>query len=195
MLLTPVTQVQVSIGHDKKVFKRDQIQQVNPPKFEKCEDMSNLTYLNEASVLHNLRARYQAKLIYVIFFGYLNIFYLNFFSQDLLWLVLRGCEPLQEVSHLHQDGCEALSGQTEDWGENEEYLVLKRHTTFVCRFLPISLQFLTALTEICCEVSIFSFIQRLGWKKIMSNALQTGNLKVCSLRKSVEKMGKDSLAV
>jgi hypothetical protein len=38
---------------------------VNPPKFEKCEDMSNLTYLNEASVLHNLKARYQAKLIYV----------------------------------------------------------------------------------------------------------------------------------
>ena len=38
---------------------------MNPPKFEKCEDMSNLTYLNEASVLHNLRARYQAKLIYV----------------------------------------------------------------------------------------------------------------------------------
>ena len=39
--------------------------EVNPPKFEKCEDMSNLTYLNEASVLHNLKARYQAKLIYV----------------------------------------------------------------------------------------------------------------------------------
>ena len=40
---------------------------MNPPKFEKCEDMSNLTYLNEASVLHNLRSRYQAKLIYVSF--------------------------------------------------------------------------------------------------------------------------------
>ena len=57
--------VQVSIGHEKKVFKKELIQQVNPPKFEKCEDMSNLTYLNEASVLHNLRSRYQAKLIYV----------------------------------------------------------------------------------------------------------------------------------
>ena len=42
---------------------------MNPPKFEKCEDMSNLTYLNEASVLHNLRARYQAKLIYVSVFA------------------------------------------------------------------------------------------------------------------------------
>ena len=49
----------------KKTCKSDQISQVNPPKFEKCEDMSNLTYLNEASVLWNLKSRYQAKLIYV----------------------------------------------------------------------------------------------------------------------------------
>ena len=60
--------VTVKIGKDKKVLKKDQVQQVNPPKFEKCEDMSNLTYLNEASVLHNLKARYYANLIYVSFF-------------------------------------------------------------------------------------------------------------------------------
>ncbi len=47
------------------MLKKDQVQQVNPPKFERCEDMSNLTYLNEASVLHNLKARYVSKLIYV----------------------------------------------------------------------------------------------------------------------------------
>ena len=57
--------VSVKIGNEKKVLKKDQVQQVNPPKFEKCEDMSNLTYLNEASVLHNLKARYYSKLIYV----------------------------------------------------------------------------------------------------------------------------------
>jgi len=56
--------VVVTVKHEKKTFKKEAIQQVNPPKFEKCEDMSNLTYLNEASVLHNLRSRYQAKLIY-----------------------------------------------------------------------------------------------------------------------------------
>ena len=38
--------------------------QVNPPKFEKCEDMANLTFLNDASVFWNLKTRYQAKLIY-----------------------------------------------------------------------------------------------------------------------------------
>lgn len=39
--------------------------QMNPPKFEKVEDMASLTYLNEASVLHNLQQRYYSSLIYV----------------------------------------------------------------------------------------------------------------------------------
>merc|ERR1712227_1015715 len=54
----------VMCGHEKKVFKSEEIGQVNPPKFEKCEDMSNLTYLNDASVFHNLEVRFKAKLIY-----------------------------------------------------------------------------------------------------------------------------------
>jgi myosin heavy subunit len=45
----------------------DDTQQMNPPKFEKTEDMAALTYLNEASVLHNLRQRYYSNLIYVSF--------------------------------------------------------------------------------------------------------------------------------
>ncbi|XP_033248657.1 myosin heavy chain, muscle isoform X24 [Drosophila miranda] len=51
-------------GGESRDFKKDQLQQVNPPKYEKAEDMSNLTYLNDASVLHNLRQRYYHKLIY-----------------------------------------------------------------------------------------------------------------------------------
>ncbi|XP_044596087.1 myosin heavy chain, muscle isoform X4 [Cotesia glomerata] len=51
-------------GGETKDFKKDQLQQVNPPKYEKAEDMSNLTYLNDASVLHNLKQRYYHKLIY-----------------------------------------------------------------------------------------------------------------------------------
>ena len=39
--------------------------QVNPPKMERFEDVSNMTYLNEAAVLWNLKSRYVAKLIYV----------------------------------------------------------------------------------------------------------------------------------
>merc|ERR1712045_71216 len=58
------TKATVMCGHEKKVFKSSQIGQVNPPKFEKCEDMANLTFLNDASVFWNLKTRYQAKLIY-----------------------------------------------------------------------------------------------------------------------------------
>ena len=59
--------VTVMLLHYKstKEFKQDKVEQVNPPKFEMCEDMSNLTHLNEASVLWNLKARYQNELIHV----------------------------------------------------------------------------------------------------------------------------------
>ncbi|GMR60861.1 hypothetical protein PMAYCL1PPCAC_31056 [Pristionchus mayeri] len=43
---------------------KDDIQKANPPKFDKVEDMSELTYLNEASVLYNLKERYYSSLIY-----------------------------------------------------------------------------------------------------------------------------------
>jgi myosin protein heavy chain len=42
----------------------DNVQEINPAKFEKTEDMANLTFLNEASVLHNLRQRYSSMIIY-----------------------------------------------------------------------------------------------------------------------------------
>jgi len=45
-------------------YKKDLVVPVNPPKYEKCEDVSNLTFLNDASVLYNLKSRYQNKLIY-----------------------------------------------------------------------------------------------------------------------------------
>lgn len=50
----------------KKVrVNKDDIQKMNPPKFSKVEDMAELTCLNEASVLHNLKERYYSGLIYV----------------------------------------------------------------------------------------------------------------------------------
>ncbi|XP_067856233.1 myosin-7-like [Heptranchias perlo] len=45
-------------------LKEDDIQQMNPPKFDMIEDMAMLTNLNEASVLSNLRRRYSNWMIY-----------------------------------------------------------------------------------------------------------------------------------
>uniref|UniRef100_A0A8D2LTT3 Myosin motor domain-containing protein n=1 Tax=Varanus komodoensis TaxID=61221 RepID=A0A8D2LTT3_VARKO len=44
--------------------KEDDVQQMNPPKFDMIEDMAMLTHLNEASVLHNLNRRYTNWMIY-----------------------------------------------------------------------------------------------------------------------------------
>ncbi|XP_013864338.1 myosin-9 isoform X2 [Austrofundulus limnaeus] len=53
------------IDSGKKVkVNKDDIQKMNPPKFSKVEDMAELTCLNEASVLHNLKERYYSGLIY-----------------------------------------------------------------------------------------------------------------------------------
>uniref|UniRef100_I0FRX5 Myosin-11 n=1 Tax=Macaca mulatta TaxID=9544 RepID=I0FRX5_MACMU len=53
------------VENGKKVtVGKDDIQKMNPPKFSKVEDMAELTCLNEASVLHNLKERYYSGLIY-----------------------------------------------------------------------------------------------------------------------------------
>ncbi|CAD5216292.1 unnamed protein product [Bursaphelenchus okinawaensis] len=49
---------------EKKAVPKAECQEINPAKFEKTEDMSNLTFLNEASVLHNLKQRYSSMIIY-----------------------------------------------------------------------------------------------------------------------------------
>ncbi|KAI6186038.1 Protein CBR-MYO-5 [Aphelenchoides besseyi] len=57
-------QVTVMTEKGEKTLKKDDIQQMNPPKYDKCEDMANLTFLNDASVLHNLKQRYYSLMIY-----------------------------------------------------------------------------------------------------------------------------------
>lgn len=49
----------------RMMVQKDDIQKMNPPKFDKVEDMAELTCLNEASVLHNIKDRYYSGLIYV----------------------------------------------------------------------------------------------------------------------------------
>ena len=41
------------------------LSKMNPPKFDRVDDIADLTFLNEASVVHNLRLRYGSGVIYV----------------------------------------------------------------------------------------------------------------------------------
>jgi len=56
--------VTVKVGGEMKVFKEEQVCQVNPPKFDCSDDMASLTYLGDACVLWNSVVRYVNELIY-----------------------------------------------------------------------------------------------------------------------------------
>uniref|UniRef100_A0A803VE84 Myosin heavy chain 10 n=1 Tax=Ficedula albicollis TaxID=59894 RepID=A0A803VE84_FICAL len=58
--------VELAENGKKALVNKDDVQKMNPPKFSKVEDMAELTCLNEASVLHNLKDRYYSGLIYVL---------------------------------------------------------------------------------------------------------------------------------
>ena len=47
----------------------DQVFPMNPPKFDKIEDMAMMTHLHEPAVLYNLKERYAAWMIYVSAFS------------------------------------------------------------------------------------------------------------------------------
>ncbi|GLD54772.1 myosin heavy chain, fast skeletal muscle-like isoform X1, partial [Lates japonicus] len=44
--------------------KEDEVFPMNPPKFDKIEDMAMMTHLSEPAVLYNLKERYAAWMIY-----------------------------------------------------------------------------------------------------------------------------------
>ncbi|CAL1262335.1 unnamed protein product [Larinioides sclopetarius] len=57
-------EVEIVETNKRCVIAKDDVQKMNPPRFSKVEDMAELTCLNEASVLYNLKDRYYSGLIY-----------------------------------------------------------------------------------------------------------------------------------
>uniref|UniRef100_A0A663NFE9 Uncharacterized protein n=1 Tax=Athene cunicularia TaxID=194338 RepID=A0A663NFE9_ATHCN len=51
-------------GGETLTVKDDQIFSMNPPKYDKIEDMAMMTHLHEPAVLYNLKERYAAWMIY-----------------------------------------------------------------------------------------------------------------------------------
>ncbi|XP_061578237.1 myosin heavy chain, fast skeletal muscle-like isoform X2 [Cololabis saira] len=56
--------VKVLDTQEERTVKEDDINPMNPPKYDKMEDMAMMTHLNEATVLYNLKERYAAWMIY-----------------------------------------------------------------------------------------------------------------------------------
>ncbi|KAJ4947449.1 hypothetical protein JOQ06_009484 [Pogonophryne albipinna] len=56
--------VKVLTTEEERVVKEEDVFPMNPPKYDKIEDMVMMTHLNEASVLYNLKERYASWMIY-----------------------------------------------------------------------------------------------------------------------------------
>lgn len=111
-----------------RVVKEDELQAMNPPKFDMIEDMAMLTHLNEASVLYNLKRRYSHWMIYVSHHrwgvpaslpppcggGLLGLPITSaspFPPTDLLGALLRHHQPLQMAAGLHRARGGSLQGE------------------------------------------------------------------------------------
>nr|XP_032644651.1 unconventional myosin-XVIIIa isoform X19 [Chelonoidis abingdonii] len=64
--LLPEGKVKVKLDHDGAVLEvdEDDVEKANPPSCDRVEDLANLVYLNESSVLHTVRQRYGGNLIH-----------------------------------------------------------------------------------------------------------------------------------
>lgn len=58
-------EVVVAASGEIRTVPLNQLSPMNPPQFDGVEDIADLTHLNEASVVENLRLRYGAASIYV----------------------------------------------------------------------------------------------------------------------------------
>lgn len=95
--------VNLADGTEERTVNINSTEKMNPPKFDRAEDMADLTHLNEASVVHNLKLRYQSNLIYVIHCLYT-------LTVDLLRPLLGRSQPVQTSSALHRRHGKALQG-------------------------------------------------------------------------------------
>lgn len=80
-----------------KIVKSDAVDKVNPPKFDKVQDMASLTYLNEPSVAYNLQQRYESGSIYT--YSGLFLVAVNPYRS----LPIYGQDAIEDIRHRAQD--------------------------------------------------------------------------------------------
>ena len=100
-------------------MKDEQIEKQNPPKYELLEDLANMTYLSEASVVYNLSERYKIYTFVSYFIKRIilkktnkNIQIRQISDLHLLRPFLRDDQSVQMASSLRQPCCRMLQGKT-----------------------------------------------------------------------------------
>nr|XP_022920389.1 unconventional myosin-XVIIIa isoform X2 [Onthophagus taurus] len=83
----------------------DDVEKANPNHFDKIEDVTNLRYLNESSILHTLRQRYGSSLIHT-YAGNNNLLVINpmtplaIYSEKIVAL-FKGCKSEDMPPHIY----------------------------------------------------------------------------------------------
>jgi myosin heavy chain 6/7 len=105
--------------------KKDNVQQMNPPKYSCTDDMADLTHLNDGSVLANLRDRYGRWLIYTysgLFCVVINPYKrLPIYTMKVV-LMYRGKKRTEVAPHLYAIADNAYSNMLRD-RENQSMLI------------------------------------------------------------------------
>ncbi|KAF2791750.1 hypothetical protein K505DRAFT_62168 [Melanomma pulvis-pyrius CBS 109.77] len=116
--------VQCDDGTQQEVDS-EAVDKVNPAKFDKADDMAELTHLNEPSVIHNLHMRYQADLIYTysgLFLVTINPYCpLPIYSRDYINMY-RGRSREETKPHIFAMADEAFRNLVDE-GANQSILV------------------------------------------------------------------------
>ncbi|KAF2202332.1 hypothetical protein GQ43DRAFT_314395 [Delitschia confertaspora ATCC 74209] len=129
--------VQCDDGSQQEV-DADTVDKVNPAKFDKADDMAELTHLNEPSVIHNLHMRYQADLIYTysgLFLVTVNPYCpLPIYSREYVNMY-KGRSREETKPHIFAMADEAFRNLVDE-GTNQSILV-----TYVSSTLPLLFEF------------------------------------------------------
>ncbi|XP_072290994.1 myosin heavy chain, fast skeletal muscle-like [Eucyclogobius newberryi] len=95
--------VKLLLTEEERTVKEDEVFPMNPPKYDKIEDMAMMTHLNEASVLYNLKERYAAWMIYTysgLFCATVNPYkWLPVYDQEVV-TAYRGKKRMEAPPHI-----------------------------------------------------------------------------------------------
>uniref|UniRef100_A0A8C5FPY1 Myosin heavy chain, fast skeletal muscle-like n=1 Tax=Gadus morhua TaxID=8049 RepID=A0A8C5FPY1_GADMO len=113
------------LATEERTVKDDDVTPMNPPKYDKIEDMAMMTHLNEASVLYNLKERYAAWMIYTysgLFCATVNPYkWLPVYDQEVV-NAYRGKKRMEAPPHIFSVSDNAIQNMLTD-RQNQSVLI------------------------------------------------------------------------